>query len=141
MKTKMMIGLMSLMASFSAQASTSDFDAIEQTIRLFAKAGDENNADELAKYLDANYRIVMNQLFGSTEVTVMTREVYLEKIRTKEFGGDKREVTIEDITLNGKTANAKVMLKGTKMTFVSMMSLVKDSQGVWKLISDTPVIL
>jgi hypothetical protein len=141
MKTKMMIGLMSLMTGVVGRASTDDLKAIEQVIRLFAKAGDQNNADELEKYLDTNYRIVMNQLFGSAEVTVMTREVYLEKIRTKEFGGDTREVTIESITLNGKTAVAKVIFKGTKMTFVSMISLVQDQQGLWKLISDTPVIL
>jgi Putative lumazine-binding len=141
MRTKMMTGLLSLMTCFTGHANSSDFESIEKTIRSFAQAADENNADELAKYLDVNYRIVMNQLFGSAEVSIMTREIYLDKIRTKEYGGEKREVVIDGITLNGKTAVAKVIFKGQKLSFISTIELVKDTQGIWKLISDTPVIM
>ena len=135
----MIVGLLSLYLSVNTFASE-DMQAISKTIFAFAKAGDENNADELANYLDENYRIVLNQLFGSETVSIMDRQTYLDKIRSKEFGGDKREVIIESITLNGNTAYVKVIMKGKMMTTISLIGLVKNKDGIWKLISDIPVI-
>jgi hypothetical protein len=82
----------------------------------------------------------MNRLFGSTEVSVMPREVYLDKIKSKEFGGDDRKLKIEDINVNGTNASTKVTFKGSKMTFVSIILLVKDGNGQWKLISEVPMV-
>ena len=113
---------------------------ISKTIQLVAEAADNSNAAELGKYLDENYRIVMNQLFGSTEISVMPKEVYLDKIEKKEFGGDERDVTIENITINGKTANAQVIFKGKKMTFRSLVTLVQDATGNWKIIQEAPTM-
>ncbi|NJM94210.1 MAG: nuclear transport factor 2 family protein [Cytophagales bacterium] len=62
------------------------------------------------------------------------------KIRSKEYGGDQRQVTIDQVVINGEVASAKVTFAGTKMTFVSIIGLVKDDQGRWKLISDMPVV-
>ncbi len=135
----MITGLLSLILSVNTFASE-DMQAITTTIFAFAEAGDENNADELANYLDENYRIVMNQLFGSETVSIMDRQTYLDKIKSKEFGGDKREVIIESITLNGNTAYVKVIMKGKMMSTISLIGLVKNKDGIWKLISDILVI-
>jgi len=90
--------------------------------------------------LDNNYRIVMNRLFGSTEVSVISRDVYLEKIRMKEFGGDNRKVEIESIVQNGATASAKVSFIGSEMTFISILTLLKSGDDQWKLLSELPVV-
>jgi len=74
----------------SCSAQKTEVQNVEKVIAAFSKAGDDNNAEKLATYLDDNYRIVMNRLFGSTEVSVMPKSVYLDKISSKEFGGDKR---------------------------------------------------
>lgn len=140
MKHFMFILTLTLLASTASQAQNSDVQAIHATIEAFAQAGDHNNADRLAEVLDDNYQVVMNQLFGSQEVSVMPRAIYLEKIRSKEFGGDDREVTVESVLLNGLTASAKVSLVGEKMTAVSILTLVKDAEGQWKLIGDMPAI-
>jgi Putative lumazine-binding len=135
--------LMSVFALFmtaACNAQSADEKAIKETIIGFSKAGDNSDADKLATYLDGNYRIVMNRLFGSSEVSVMTRDIYLGKIKTKEYGGDNREVEIESIVLNGSTATAKVSFVGSKMTFVSILILVKDENNIWKLIGDMPVV-
>jgi len=135
--------LMSIFALFTAAscyAQNSDEKAIKQTIIGFSKAGDVYDADKLATYLDNSYRIVMNRLFGSTEVTIMPKDVYLEKIKTKEYGGDNRKVDIESITLNGTTASAKVSFIGTKMTFLSILTLIKDGDNQWKIVSDIPIV-
>ena len=114
--------------------------AIEDVIRSFAKAADKNDTEKLATYLDDNYRIVMNRLFGAEGVSIVTKEDYLAKIESKEWGGDKRTVTIEKITVNGNSASAHVTLKGEKATFISLFMLIKDAEGNWKLVSDTPTI-
>ena len=135
--------LMSLLAFFVATncfAQSSEEKAIQEAIIGFAKAGDINDAEKLASYLDDNYRVVMNRLFGSSEVTVMSRETYLEKIKTKEYGGDKRKVEVESIIVNGTTASAKVSFVGAKMTFVSSLTLIEDANNQWKLVSEVPIV-
>lgn len=140
MKTKMIFGAIALLFTATLMAQKNEEQAIEKTIRAFAKAGDENNSEELAMYLDANYRIAMNQLFGSTEVAIMPRAMYLEKIRTKEFGGDNRKVLIYNVLINGNTACALVTLEGEKMSMRSIITLVLGKNGSWKIVGDMPVI-
>ncbi|MEQ8475307.1 nuclear transport factor 2 family protein [Fulvivirga sp.] len=141
MDKSILIGLIGMLLSACATAQQSETEAIKATIKNFSNAGDFNDAKTLDKYLDENYRVVMNQLFGSTEVVIMPRSVYLEKIASKEFGGDSRDITIEKVLVNGNTASAKVTFKGTKMTFVSIVTLVKHQNGEWKMLSDVPVVI
>ncbi len=123
-----------------SSAQMNDEKAIEVVIHSFAEAGDQQNVEALSDCLDESYRIVMNQLFGSKEVSVMAREVYLQKIKAKEFGGDSRNTEVETILVNGNTASAKVIFKGKQMTFVSIIGLVKNAKGDWKMVSEVPVI-
>lgn len=122
-------------------AQSSAENSIEKTIQNYSIAGDKYDTDLLDSYLDPNFRIIMNRLFGSDEVLVMSKADYLQKIKSKDFGGDSRKIQIESITMNGTTACAKVSFVGSKMTFVSILSLIKDSEGKWKLISDLPVVI
>lgn len=140
MKRALFLGLFSVLMSTAVLAQTKEVTAVKAAIEGFSKAGDASDADKLATYLDVNYRVVMNQLFGGTEVAVMPRAVYLDKIRKKEFGGDKRELTFNDVQINGNTAYANVVFKGTKMTFTSIVTLAQNAAGSWLLVSDVPVI-
>lgn len=140
MKIILSILLLSASVTVSAQTQNNDQQDVCTTIQKFAAAGDIQDAKALELLLDSNYRIVMNQLFGSSGVAIMDRAAYLDKIRKKEFGGDKREVIIESVSVNGNTAVAKVIMKGAKLTFVSTIQLIKNSSGKWLIISDTPVI-
>ena len=118
----------------------SETNAIKEVIAAFALAGDNNDAASMEEYLDDNFRIVMNRLFGSKTVSVMPRAAYLAKIKAGELGGDKRKVTVEEIMMNGAVASAKVTLEGTKMTFTSLLTLIRDESGSWKLVSDVPSV-
>ena len=146
MRTCIMVLIMGIAFSLSCTAQK-DIDmqngeeAVKTALRTFAKSGDNQDAATLDNLLDNNFRVVMNQLFGSTGVVVMTKEIYLEKIRNKEFGGDPRKVEIEELEIVGKTAQAKVTLTGSEMTFVSLIQLIQDQSGNWKLISDTPTVI
>jgi ketosteroid isomerase-like protein len=146
MKNVKLVSMLSVLLSNSnckgqSPAQTKEVDAVKAVIISFSKAGDTNNVTELNKYLDDNFRIVMNRLFGSTGVSVMPKALYVEKIKTKEFGGDTRALTFENVVINGTTASVKVTFKGSKMTFVSLITLVKNEAGSWKLVSDTPVVI
>lgn len=137
-----------ILMSFIALFTTSLFNAqsaeekkIKNTIIKSAKAGDHSDSEKLASFLDDNFRIIMNQLFGSDKVSIMPKSVYLEKIESKEFGGDDRKVSIKSIIINGNTASAKVSFKGTKMSFNSIIILVKNENEEWKLISELPIVV
>lgn len=110
---------------------------IKQTIIDFAKAGDENDLNTLKRILDDNYRIVMNRLFGSDEIKMINKEMYLSKIKSKEWGGDNRKVEVREIIYNGNSASAIVNYKGEKMSFTSIIDLIKDKED-WKIIAETP---
>lgn len=130
-----------LMTTIGGIAQSKDHKAINEAIAVFSKAGDKNDYNKLNDCLDDNYRIVMNRLFGSKEVSIMPKSVYLEKIKSKEFGGDKRKLAIEDLVTNGSTAMAKITFNGEKMKTVSLITLVKNEKGEWKLVSDVPIVI
>ncbi|MEQ8808665.1 MAG: nuclear transport factor 2 family protein [Imperialibacter sp.] len=124
-----------------AQGQETGVEEVKKTIMQFATAADYQDPIILEEVLDTNFRVVMNRLFGSEGVAIMPREVYLAKIKNKEFGGDKREVTISNVTINGNTANALVSFKSNKMTFVSTLLLVLTKEGKWKLVADLPNVI
>lgn len=140
MKTLMLLTMSSILNFAEQKPSSPDEQLVRETIISFAKAADVNDDQKLATFLDDNYRIVMNQLFGSDVVAIMPKEVYLEKIRTKEFGGDTRKVEFQSLSMNGMNAVVKVKFAGTKMTFVSLITLVKNKDQEWKIISEVPTI-
>ncbi|MEP4533819.1 MAG: nuclear transport factor 2 family protein [Cyclobacteriaceae bacterium] len=138
-KSILMTSLLAGIFACTAQ-KTSDKEAIESAIVKFAKSGDENDSDKLSEVLDNNYRVVMNQLFGTTVTTTVDRATYLGKIESKEWGGDTRRVNVLMIDVNGNNAVAKVEMKGEKLTMTSYFLLVKDVDGEWKLVTDLPKV-
>ncbi|WP_027420441.1 nuclear transport factor 2 family protein [Crocinitomix catalasitica] len=126
--------------SIGANAQNGDMQKVEATIKAFVLAGDKNKADEIGNYLDDNYRIVMNRLFGSESVSTMDKATYVEKIRSKEYGGDTRKITILNLSSNGNSVSATVKLVGEKMTATSIFILLQDAKGNWKIVSDTVMI-
>ncbi|MCR9248936.1 MAG: nuclear transport factor 2 family protein [bacterium] len=141
MKYLMTMVCLLMMISLHAQTSKEDMKAIKETITAFAKAGDSNDTNSLDQYLDDNFRIVMNQLFGSKDVMLVDKAGYIAKIGSKEWGGDSRELEFENITVNNTSASVKVIMKSSKSTFSSLITLIKNSDGKWKLVSDVPVFL
>jgi ketosteroid isomerase-like protein len=128
-------------ATLLSCAQKDDSSSIKQVIESFAKAGDNNDAKKLENLLDQHYQIHMNQLFGSTELSIVDRDLYLQKIESKEWGGDKRFVEIDHILMNGNSAVVMASLKGSKSTFKSIFILIKNKDGKWLLLSDTPEIV
>ena len=132
----MMMGVLAIVG----HTQENEEKAIKEVITSFAKAGDKNDVEKLATFLDANYRIVMNRQFGGNGVSITDRDTYLEKIKSKEWGGGHREITISKTVINGVSASVLVVFKGSKISFTSLILLVKNSEGNWLLISDTPIV-
>lgn len=141
MKVLSVFLMLMIVSAAYTQAQQSEEKAIKQVITDFMKAGDQQDVAALEAVLDTHYRVVMNRLFGSSEVAVLPREVYLQKIAAKEFGGDKRKLDFQEFLINGITASVKVKSTGEKMSMVSLLTLVQDDKGSWKIVEDAPVII
>lgn len=115
-----------------------DAGRISSVITQFTKAGDIYDVLMLDELLDDNYRVLMNRMFGSEQVVTLQKSDYLKKVASKEFGGDTRTVEIENMVINGTIASVKVNFTGEKLSYNSIMVLIKDGDNEWKLISDVP---
>jgi hypothetical protein len=142
MKSKILTSIACLLITTStimAQQNKEEMN-VRQTITNFAHAADVQDDKALELLLDDNFRLVLNQLFGNKGIAVVTKQDYLAKIKAKEFGGDKREVTILNLTLSGNNAGAQAIFKGSKFTVVTFLQLIKTSEGEWKILNDLPEI-
>lgn len=143
MKITIFILLTVLMAMAGSQvkAQTPEMKEVKNTVKAYMTSGDQNDAKTMATLLDPNYRVIMNRLFGATEVSIMPREVFLQKIESKEFGGDKRTLTFSEVAVNGSTAVVNVKAKGMKSTIQTIIVLIKDDKNKWQLVSETPLFM
>ena len=138
MMKKLMFAVVVMMFPFvSSNAQT---EQVKSAVTAFIQASDANDAAKLSEILHPEYRVVMNQLFGSKDVACINKEVYVSKIKSKEWGGDDRTITFKKVTVVNKTAIVEVLLEGKKMTFESVLTLVKDHENKWLLMSDFPEI-
>lgn len=138
MKTIILCSSLLFFIAWSSIASSDNESAVKKTILDFSKAGDANNTEKLDKILHSDYRIIMNRLFGSKEVSIMNKAQYIKKIESKEWGGDKRVVNVETIIFNENSASAIVAYKGEKMSWKSIIHLVNSENNEWLIISETP---
>jgi hypothetical protein len=111
---------------------------VRKVIELFVKAGDARNADQLDSVLHSHFRVVANQLMGSTSINVITKDQYLVLMREGKLGGDKRTLEIQSVEIIDKNASAKVKITGNVVTFESFYHLIQNNEGQWQLVQDLP---
>lgn len=141
MKKSLVLFTMFLLGSLVSQAQqTADLAKIEAVVREFSAAGDKQDAASLDKILHPQYRAVINRLFGSPELSLMDKTLYLQLMADKKIGGDNREVFLLQTDLAGNTASVKAIFRGKVLNFTTFISLVKLPDGTWQIISDMPEI-
>lgn len=113
-------------------------EEVKKVITQFTQAADQQDADGVATLLHEDFRVVMNQLFGSSDVSFMNKIVYVQLIRDKKMGGDKRTIEFVSVDVVNQNASVKVLLKGKTMVFESLLHLIKTADGKWQLINDLP---
>jgi len=140
MKTMILFMMVfSAISSLNAQ-DRNEGKKIQNAIRQWAQAADAQNADAAAIHLDTHYRIVMNRLMGSPDVRTVDKETYLQMLRDKKLGGDARTLKFKRIKVVGSTASVELEMTGKKLHFQSLIQLIQDAEGNWKLVSDVPQI-
>lgn len=143
MKSKILttIAILFITTSTIMAQQKKDEMSVKETITNFAHAADVQNDKDLELLLDDNFRLVLNQMFGNKGISIVTKQDYLANIKDKKFGGDKREVTILNLTVSGNNATAQAIFKGTKFTINTFLQLIKTNEGEWKIINDLPAII
>lgn len=140
MKITVLIMLFGLLSLNSYAQDMKDLTSVKETVNRFVKAGDTHDVAALDKVLHDQYRVSMNQLFGSQELLVWDKATYLKMIKAKKIGGDPRTFEIVGVQLNGKNAIVNVIMESSKTRFNSFFMLVKNADGNWQLLSDFPTI-
>lgn len=136
---KNLITLLTLLTmTINVMHAQSEKEEVKKVITQFVQAADLQDADQVATLLHEDFRVVMNQLFGSSDVSLMNKAVYVQLIRDKKMGGDLRAVDFVSVDVVNQNAAVKVLLKGKTMAFESLLHLIKTADGKWQLINDLP---
>jgi hypothetical protein len=109
-------------------------------VSAFAGNADKQYAAAMKTVLHADFRAAVNRVFGSENVSIITKESYVQMIADKKIGGDTRKVSITSVDVQGNNAHVKATFTGEKLTFNTYLLFVKDPSSAWALISDMPDI-
>ncbi len=115
-------------------------DKIKQAIIDFVKGGDNRDIKLLGKVLHKDFRITNNGFMGTSGVTVINKNEYLNKIESGVFGGLPREMEITQLDQSEKIASVKLRLESAENDFISYNSLVLDADNEWKIINNLAVV-
>jgi len=118
----------------------SNTDAVVTAVEHFVENVDQRDIKGVDAVLHSNFRAIVNRLFGSEEVAIMDKSLYLDLLKQGKIGGDKREVIIESIHFEGNNALVKATFDGKELGFHTFIQLVQETSGDWKIISDMPNI-
>ena len=115
-------------------------DKIVSAVNQFVKASDNRNAANLNKVLHHEFRAMVNRLFGSEDMSIMTKDTYLSLIKEEKIGGDDRKVNILKVDVVNHNAYVKAELHGKEYKFTTYILLAERPKGNWQVVSDMPFI-
>lgn len=119
---------------------STDTEQVVQAVESFAKSADKQDVKQMDTLMHTDFRAIVNRLFGSEEVAIMDKAVYLDLLQQGKIGGDERTVTIQSIHFEGHNALVKATFTGKELIFHTFIQLVQEASGAWKVISDMPTI-
>ena len=114
-----------------------DNKQVIEAVQQYISAGDLRNAESLDSILHPQFRVVANQLLGSSEVSIITKDQYLQLVRAGKLGGDNRTVEITSVQIIHNNAAVTVKLKGRVLSFESLYHLSKIN-NTWQMVEDLP---
>jgi hypothetical protein len=107
---------------------------IVKVLKEYASSGDQQNVQRLSSVLHDQYRLVWYG--GKDDPFIVDKSGFLTQFEKKEWGGDKRTVTVESIEVfDGINATAKVVMDGNAAEMRSLFSLIKVGDD-WKIIGE-----
>lgn len=141
MKKTIIIYILTTCFMTSVMANENERAAVKKTINAFATAADTRDIEGMDRILDENFRVVMNRLFGSDKVSILNKDAYITMLREKKLGGDKNEVAIHAVEIEGNNAYASTTFTGNKLTMKLYLHLVRSEAGTWHIVDDLPSII
>jgi Putative lumazine-binding len=114
-------------------------ESIRKLVIDYVSAVDAQNVQEAGRYLEANFRVVLNNYKNLPEPALLSKEQYLTMMGEGKVGGNERSVSFEFIDSNLSVAIAKVILESESNVFRTYYHLIKKPSG-WFILSDTPEI-
>ncbi len=124
----------------STKVKMKENQRIKQAIIDFVKGGDNSDVELLDKVLHKDFRVTNNGFMGTSGITIITKNEYLNKIKSGAFGGLPRQMEILEIDQSGKIASVKLRIESAENDFISYNSLVLDADKEWKLINNLAVV-
>ena len=115
-------------------------DRIKQAIIDFVKGGDNSDIELLDKVLHRDFRVTNNGFMGTSGITIIDKNEYLNKIKSGVFGGLPRKMKIEKIDQSGIIASVKLRIESSENNFVSYNSLVLETGNEWKIINNLAIV-
>jgi len=117
-----------------------EINRIKQCIIDFVKGGDNSDIELLDKVLHEDFRVTNNGFMGTSGVTIIDKNEYLNKIKSGIFGGLPRQMKIEQLDESEKIASVKLQIESAENDFVSYNSLVLDTDNEWKIINNLAIV-
>lgn len=115
-------------------------EKIEQAITHFVKGGDHSDIDMLDNVLHKDFRVTNNGFMGTSGITVIDKQQYLQNIKEGVFGGLPRIMKIESIDESNTIAIVKLRLESAENHFISYNSMILDTDDEWKIINNLAVV-
>lgn len=140
MKNQVFLFSVLILTNTVVNAQISDKELITQVVNQFAQGADNHDTVLLGQVLDTHFRAAVNRAFGSTQLQVIDKSTYLNLIKEKKLGGDKRTISVQNIIIHESTATAEVIFEGSKLNFTTFISLIKNEDQTWMIIQDLPII-
>ena len=118
--------------------STQDKTEINQTIDNYVKGIDTRNSSDLSKVLIPDGSIiVLNKITNSVDSYSASK--LIDMVKNGQKGGWSRNVTINNVNLEGNTAVVDVDIKDARLKESGFISLIKEN-GTWKVASEVATL-
>lgn len=116
-----------------------EYTTIQKNMEQYIAAVDAGDFRNAGKFLDNEFRVVLNNYNNSGAVVSIGREQYLGMMEAGKVGGNKRILSFLLIDIHENAALVKVKLEGEKNVFVNYYNLVKK-KNEWMIVNDQPQI-
>lgn len=115
-------------------------EKIRNAVTEFIKAGDDSDTEKLSGILHPDFKNTQHGFFENKGVVIFDKQEYIALVAAKTFGGNPRTLEIVQLDHVGSIAMVKALLKSSKLSFTSFISLVMGENNEWTVIGNFPHI-
>jgi hypothetical protein len=116
-----------------------ELTAIEMMIGAYIRAIDTHDITTVDQHLHPDFRAMAGNAAKPGECQIISRADYIALLSAGKIGGEKREITIQFVHINGATAMAFVGIENEQKLFLTYYNLIRN-HGSWLVISDMPTL-